>query len=262
MGRLRLPAHRESSATLAGAYPFLVAPAPNTGVPIGTDALTGSVFAFDPWTLYTAGVLTNPNMLLAGVIGQGKSALAKSLGDPLDRRRDAGSTSPETRRGNGRRSPTPSAGRCWPSGPGSATGSTPSTPPTGTDPTVARAGQLALLGALAETALDRALAPVEHTLIGAALTAATAAGGVPTMRGLVDALADPDPRTPRELRWSAGEYRAAVPGPGPRAAPPGRAGTWPACSTAPPPSPWTRMPRWWCSTCPRLGPTTTASPWR
>ena len=79
VGRLRLPAHRESSATLAGAYPFLAAPAPNTGVPIGTDTLTGSVFAFDPWTLYAAGVLTNPNVLLAGVIGQGKSALAKSL---------------------------------------------------------------------------------------------------------------------------------------------------------------------------------------
>ena len=33
----------------------------------------------EPWALYAAGVLTNPNVLLAGVIGQGKSALAKSL---------------------------------------------------------------------------------------------------------------------------------------------------------------------------------------
>ena len=76
---LRLPAHRASSATLAGAYPFLVAPSCSVGVLVGTDALTGEPFCFDPWDLYAAGLLTNPNVLLAGVIGQGKSALAKPL---------------------------------------------------------------------------------------------------------------------------------------------------------------------------------------
>ena len=76
---MRVAAHRASSATLAGAYPFL-APAPSdVGVYVGVDAVTGGPFCFDPWALYTAGVLTNPNVLLAGVIGQGKSALAKSL---------------------------------------------------------------------------------------------------------------------------------------------------------------------------------------
>ena len=49
------------------------------GVPVGTDLFTGGVFCFDPWTQYADGDLTNPNVLLAGVIGQGKSALAKSL---------------------------------------------------------------------------------------------------------------------------------------------------------------------------------------
>jgi len=34
---------------------------------------------YDPWVLYRAGVLTNPNVLLVGVISTGKSALAKSL---------------------------------------------------------------------------------------------------------------------------------------------------------------------------------------
>jgi hypothetical protein len=46
---------------------------------VGADAFIGAPFCFDPWTLYADGVLTNPNVLLAGVIGQGKSALAKSL---------------------------------------------------------------------------------------------------------------------------------------------------------------------------------------
>ena len=41
---------------------------PQAGVYIGPDALTGEAFAFDPWALYAAGELTNPNMLLAGVI--------------------------------------------------------------------------------------------------------------------------------------------------------------------------------------------------
>lgn len=37
------------------------------------------VFCFDPWVLYRQGALTNPNCLLAGVLGKGKSCLAKSL---------------------------------------------------------------------------------------------------------------------------------------------------------------------------------------
>lgn len=49
------------------------------GAPVGADVLGGGLFCFDPWALYESGVLTNPNVLLAGVIGQGKSALAKSL---------------------------------------------------------------------------------------------------------------------------------------------------------------------------------------
>ena len=87
---LRLPPHRASSATLAGAYPFLAALPPTEGVYVGVDAFSGAPFCFDPWTLYAAGALTNPNVLLAGVIGQGKSALAKSLARPLGRGRTSG----------------------------------------------------------------------------------------------------------------------------------------------------------------------------
>ena len=85
-----LPAHRASSATLAGAYPFLAGPPPPApGAYVGQDAFSGGPFCFDPWTWYAAGALTNPNVVLAGVIGQGKSALAKSLAVrslPLGRR--------------------------------------------------------------------------------------------------------------------------------------------------------------------------------
>ena len=81
---LKLPAHRASSARLAGAYPFLTGAGPGArGVPIGIDAYSGTTAAFDPWYLYSQNRLTNPNVLLAGVIGQGKSALAKSLAGAL-----------------------------------------------------------------------------------------------------------------------------------------------------------------------------------
>lgn len=34
---------------------------------------------FDPWTLYRRGIITAPNIVLAGIVGSGKSSLAKSL---------------------------------------------------------------------------------------------------------------------------------------------------------------------------------------
>ena len=75
-----VPPHAATSATLAGAYPFLAeAGLGSDGVLIGTDLLSGGAFVYDPWELYAQGMITNPNVLLAGVIGTGKSALAKSL---------------------------------------------------------------------------------------------------------------------------------------------------------------------------------------
>jgi hypothetical protein len=65
---------------LAAAYPFLAeAGLGAEGLFIGQDAWSGSSFCYDPWVLYRAGVLTNPNCLLAGVVGKGKSTLGKSL---------------------------------------------------------------------------------------------------------------------------------------------------------------------------------------
>ena len=78
--RLRLPAHRATSEVLAGAYPFLAEEGLGTaGALVGQDAWSGTAFCYDPWALYARGQLTNPNIFLAGQIGRGKSALAKSL---------------------------------------------------------------------------------------------------------------------------------------------------------------------------------------
>jgi hypothetical protein len=45
---------------------------------IGRDLLGGS-FCFDPWDLYRRGVLTNPNLIVLGQLGRGKSTFVKTL---------------------------------------------------------------------------------------------------------------------------------------------------------------------------------------
>ncbi|MCL2464722.1 MAG: ATP-binding protein, partial [Micrococcales bacterium] len=79
-GQLRLPQHQDTTATLAGAYPFLAEGGLGSeGVFVGQDMFGGSSFVYDPWVLYRNGVITAPNIVLAGIVGSGKSSLAKSL---------------------------------------------------------------------------------------------------------------------------------------------------------------------------------------
>lgn len=69
-----------TSEVLAGAYPFLAEGGLGAdGTFIGQDAWSGGGFCFDPWVLYQNGTITNPNCLLAGVVGRGKSMLAKAM---------------------------------------------------------------------------------------------------------------------------------------------------------------------------------------
>ncbi|HET9443641.1 MAG TPA: hypothetical protein VFO65_09970, partial [Acidimicrobiales bacterium] len=78
--RLRVPPHRATSEILAGAYPFLAEEGlGSAGILVGEDAWSRTAFCYDPWSLYAQGVLSNPNAILLGQIGRGKSALAKSL---------------------------------------------------------------------------------------------------------------------------------------------------------------------------------------
>ena len=53
-GRLRVPQHQDTSATLAEAYPFMAeGDLGSDGVFIGQDLYSGDSFVYDPWVLHT-----------------------------------------------------------------------------------------------------------------------------------------------------------------------------------------------------------------
>lgn len=198
-GRLQLPRHQDTSATLAGAYPFLAEGGLGSeGVFVGQDLYSGSSFVYDPWVLYGGGFLTAPNLVLAGIVGSGKSALAKSLytrsiafgrrvyvpGDP---------------KGEHTAVAQAVGGRAIALGHGMANRLNPLDEghrPAGLDDAEwaaqVSARRRVLVGALAETVLDRRLTPLEHTGIDFALGDAVRSSTVPVLPMVVDRLLSPD----------------------------------------------------------------------
>jgi hypothetical protein len=74
----RVPAHVATTRHLCAAYPLVCeAGLGHEGVLIGRDVLGGS-FVYDPFILYRRGVITNPNMVVIGQIGRGKSSFVKT----------------------------------------------------------------------------------------------------------------------------------------------------------------------------------------
>ncbi|MBS2963935.1 type VI secretion protein, partial [Actinocrinis puniceicyclus] len=72
--------YRAATAQLAGLYPFLYArPLPPAGPYIGTNLLTGTAFTCHPIAWLHHGLITNPNLLITGIPGTGKSAHIKAL---------------------------------------------------------------------------------------------------------------------------------------------------------------------------------------
>jgi len=73
------PAHRATTRHAQAIYPF-IAPGGlgGRGVFIGRDS-SGGAFCFDPWLLYGEGLHDDPNVIVLGKLGQGKSALVKTV---------------------------------------------------------------------------------------------------------------------------------------------------------------------------------------
>src|ERR1700677_3413212 len=78
LGAMGVPAHQATTRHLGAVYPFASeAGLGGRGVLIGRDLL-GGAFVYDPFELYRGGLLTNPNMIVFGQIGRGKSAFVKT----------------------------------------------------------------------------------------------------------------------------------------------------------------------------------------
>ncbi|MFJ7528003.1 ATP-binding protein [Streptomyces griseus] len=202
--RLRLPAHRMTTAIAAGAYPFLAEGGLGAeGIYIGRDVHAEGSFCFDPFALYgKIEGFTNPNVMLAGVIGQGKSALAKSFAlrsiafgyrvyVPCDPKGEwtpvaqaLGGTSIALGPGlPGKLNPLDAAPR-------------PNSVSEADWAGEIRKRRLLLLGSLARTVLGRELLPMEHTGLDVALdavvTRAAASGRTPLLGDIAATLNNPD----------------------------------------------------------------------
>jgi hypothetical protein len=224
-GRLRLPRHQDTTATLGGAYPFLAEGGLGAdGVFVGSDMFGGASFVYDPWVLYQKGVITAPNIVLAGIVGSGKSSLAKSLytrSIPFGRRVYV----PGDPKGEHTAVAEAVGGKAIQLGHGRPTRLNPldegyrpahlSDAEWGAQVASRRRD---LIGALAETVLDRAMTPLEHTAIDVALSRAVASSSVPVLPAVVgrvlapEGADDPDGRLAEDGRQVGHALRRLVAG--------------------------------------------------
>jgi hypothetical protein len=192
-----------TTRNLGAAYPFIAeAGLGRRGVMIGDDLLGGS-FVFDPFELYATGAVSNPNMVVFGQIGRGKSAFVKTflwrqavfgrrawVVDPKGEYgdlADAWGVRPVALRPGG-------AVRLNPLDPGpeldDGSGRA--------DPTGRR--RMELLTSLASACLGRNIAPRERAALGSALAETTSGARVPTVPVVVEALLSPSADAARSLR--------------------------------------------------------------
>ena len=206
-GRLRLPKHQDTSATLAGHYPFLAeAGLGPAGVFVGQDLYSGGSFVYDPWVLYQRGLITAPNVVLAGIVGSGKSSLAKSLYTrslPFGRRVYV----PGDPKGEHTTVAEAVGGRAIILGHGLRNRLNPldeghraSSLSDSEWAAQVAARRRDLIGALAETVLERSLSPLEHTAIDIALTDVVRSTDVPILPMVVARILSPDTSGDRDER--------------------------------------------------------------
>jgi hypothetical protein len=201
----KVPAHVATTRHLCVAYPLATeAGLGYEGVLVGRDLLGGS-FAYDPFVLYRQGVITNPNMVVFGQIGRGKSSFVKSyLWRQAVFGRRAWVVDPK-----GEYGPLARAWGVQPVAlrPGGEIRLNPldtgSTGPGESDDIWRR--RVELTASLAVACLGRELVPRERAAVDAAVTGATDQSGragmaAPTLPLVVDSLLDPGDAAARQLR--------------------------------------------------------------
>ena len=175
--------HRATTASAAAIYPFLAEQGLGPrGAYIGRD-LHGAAFTYDPFVLYEQRAVSNPNLLIVGEVGSGKSALVKSY---LFRQALFGRV-PWIADPKGEYAPLADALGVRPIrlSPGGAVRLNPITKAAGWN------AQLGLLRALAAGALARRLEPEEEGAVREALRTANQSCDEPTLPVVVSLLFRP-----------------------------------------------------------------------
>lgn len=195
------PPHRATTAHLQAAYPFVGEGGLGAeGALIGRDILGGS-FCFDPWALYRRGILTNPNLLVVGQVGRGKSTFVKTLvWRQVAFGRQAWVVDPK-----GEYGPLARACSCEPLkiAPGGEQRLNPLDLPEAGDTRGALDAvrrRADLVASLLSSSLGRQMHPAERVAVDLAVTAVSHRREVPTLADVVEALLDPDPRTAARVR--------------------------------------------------------------
>ena len=76
---MRLAPFQETTANIQGLYPFIAeAGIDAPGILTGRNLLSSGSFTYDVFELYRRGMLLNPNGLIQGTVGSGKSSLVKT----------------------------------------------------------------------------------------------------------------------------------------------------------------------------------------
>ncbi len=191
------PAHHATTRHLGSAFPFVAEPGlGGGGVLIGRDLL-GGAFTYDPFELYSHGLLTNPNMVVIGQIGRGKSALVKTyLWRQAVFGRRAWVVDPKGE--------YHALARAWGIAPvslrpGGSVRLNPLDAPVGGDRDEVFRRRAELLASLASASLGRDILPTERTAVELAVAEVTDTQ-VPTLPGVVDALLAPTPRAAAVIR--------------------------------------------------------------
>jgi hypothetical protein len=220
------PAHRATTAHLQSVYPFVAEGGIGGRGPVLGRDLLGGVFRFDPWDLYRRGVVTNPNVIVLGQVGRGKSTFVKTLvwrqvacgrqAWIVDPKGEYGALATACGATPVRLAPGGSirlnpldlvvgdASETVPADEEDGAGECAGTGLAGPGPVtraVRRRAELAC--SLAASSLGRPLSPPERTAVELAVRAVAARVRQPTLPGLVAAMLEPDPTLAATVRTDA-----------------------------------------------------------
>ena len=181
-------AHETTTRNLGALYPQLADTTRSTpGIFIGLDLL-GGPYTYDPFELYNAGILTNPNAIIFGQIGRGKSALVKTyLLRQVAFGRSVFVLDPKGEYGAFAETCGVTPLQLRPGGPLRLN---PLDLPDG-NPELVISQRLQLLEALASSSMGRALVPRERAAVEVALEATSRLATTPTLGAVVDHLLAP-----------------------------------------------------------------------